>query len=194
LPYDIISGGRVQSVSIKEGIIPASFKHFAIPKLDRDPFLLARLSSWDSLSLMPGIANIIMDNVYLGKSFINPNTTEDTLDISMGRDKRISIKRTQVKEFTSTKVKGDTKTETHTVEIIIKNNKRQAVDLSIKDQFPISRMKEVEVVLTESGSAEKNMETGILTWNINLKPNESVKFRFSYTVKYAKDKVLYSTN
>jgi Domain of unknown function (DUF4139) len=32
-----------------------------------------------------------------------------------------------------------------------------------------------------------NAETGVLTWKIDLKPGESKKVRFSYTVKYPKD-------
>lgn len=194
LPYDILSNAQAQTVSIKEESLPALFKHFAVPKLDKDAFLVARLSSWDSLNLMPGVANIIMDNVYLGKSFINPNTTDDTLDISMGRDKRIAITRTQVKDFTSTKTRGDSKIETHTFEIIVKNNKKQAVEISIKDHFPVSKVKEVEVVLMDAPGAEKDMETGMLTWNVKLKPGQTVKLRFSFTVKYPKDKVLQYTN
>jgi Domain of unknown function (DUF4139) len=33
-----------------------------------------------------------------------------------------------------------------------------------------------------------NPETGVLTWKIDLKPGESKKVRFSYSVKYPKDK------
>jgi uncharacterized protein (TIGR02231 family) len=137
---------------------------------------------------MPGEANIIMDNVYLGKSFIDPNTTADTLNISLGRDKRITVTRLLVKEFSKSKTRGDNKTETFTYEIVVKNNKTKAVDLVVNDQFPVSKVKEVEVVLTDNGQAEVNNETGILKWKVKLEPGESRKFRFSYTITYPKDK------
>ncbi len=188
LPYDIPSDGKPIRVSIKDEMIKAGYKHFAVPKLDRDVFLMAEISDWESLNLMPGEANIIMDNVYLGKSFIDPNTTADTLNISLGRDKRIAVTRTLIKEFSKSKVRGDTKTEDYTYEIVVKNNKTKAVDLVLKDQYPISKVKEIEVTTGDKSNADVNEETGIMTWNVKLEPGESKKFRFSYSLKYPKDK------
>ena len=192
LPYDIPSDGNAYSVTIKDEKVPATYQHFAIPKLDRDAFLLAQLSRWDSLSLLPGVANIIMDNVYLGKSYLDPNTTADTLSLSLGRDKRIAISRRLIKEFKGSS-KGDNKTELFTYEIAVRNNKKQPMTMLLKDQYPISKTKEVEVTLTDSGNAENNKETGLLSWEVKLQPGESKKYRFSYQVKYPKDKILQET-
>ncbi len=189
LPYDIPSDGAAYSVNIKEEKILVNYQHIAIPKLDNDAFLIAQIDRWDSLSLLPGQANIIMDNVYLGKSYLDPNTTEDTLSLSLGRDKRIAIDRKLLKDYKSTK-RGEFKTEVFTYEITIKNNKKQAVDMNVKDQYPISQTKEVEVLLTEDDQANINTETGILNWNIHLKPGESKKIRFSYQLKYPKNKLI----
>ena len=52
----------------------------------------------------------------------------------------------------------------------------------------MSTIKEVEVNLEDSGDAIVNSETGVMTWKLNLKPGESKKLRFAYTVKYPKDK------
>lgn len=191
LPYDIPSDGTAYSVTIKDEKLQATYQHFAIPKLDRDAFLLARLNRWDSLSLMPGQANIIMDNVYLGKSYLDPNTTADTLNLSLGRDKRIAISRKLVKDVKYSR--SDNKTEIFNYEITIKNNKKQPLQMVLKDQYPLSREKEVEVTLTEDGKAMKVTETGILTWDVELQPGESRKIKFSYQVKYPKSKVLQET-
>ena len=188
LPYDIPSDGKSYSVAIKEEKLDATYKHYAVPKLDKDAFLLAEISNWENLDLLPGDANIIMDNVYLGKSFIDPNTTMDTLNLSLGRDKRMAVKRVLVKEFSKSKVRGDTKTETFTYEITVKNNKSKDVSMLLKDQYPISKMKDVVVKLEEDrDGAEVNEELGTLNWKINLKPGESKKYKFSYSVTYPKD-------
>jgi hypothetical protein len=44
------------------------------------------------------------------------------------------------------------------------------------------------VKLEDSGDAMVNEEVGVLTWKIVLKPGESKKVRFTYSVKYPKDK------
>jgi uncharacterized protein (TIGR02231 family) len=189
LPYEIPSDGIPYSVTIKEEKISAQYQHTAIPKLDHDAFLLARISRWDSLNLLPGQANVIMDNIYLGKTYLNPNTTDDTLDLSLGRDKRLSINRTIVKEVKTPK-KSEKKTETYTVEITLKNNKKQAVDIHLKDQHPVSKVNEIEVELTEAGGAEIPADNGIMNWRITLNPGESKKIKFIYEIKYPKDKVI----
>ena len=188
LPYDIDSDGQLHSVTIKDQEIIATLKNYAVPRADKDAYLLAEVGDWQNLDLLPGDANIIMDDTYIGKSVIDPNTTADTLNLSLGRDKRIAVKRSIVKELSSIKTSGRDSKQTFTYEIIVKNNKLTDVNLLLKDQFPLSTIKEVEVKLDDDGDAQVNTETGVLTWKLDLKPGESKKVRFSYTVKYPKDK------
>ena len=188
LPYDINSDGELQSVVIKEEKLTAILKNYVVPKLDKDPYLLAELTNWQNLNLLPGTANIIMDDTYLGKTMIDPNITSDTLNLSLGKDKRIAVKRTLVKELTTTKTSGSTTKQIFTYEIVLKNNKTTDVQLLLKDQYPLSQVKEIETILGNNDDASINEELGILNWQINLKPGESRKVRFSYTVKYPGDK------
>lgn len=190
LPYDIPADGKPYSVAIKEEELKATYKHYAVPKLDKDAFLMAEISEWESLDLLPGEANIIMDGKYIGKSYIDPNSTSDTLNLNLGRDKRISIKRQLVKDNNKVKIKGDYKTETFTYDIVVKNNKKQAINLLLKDQYPLSREKEIEAILLDDGGADVNTELGILNFKISLPANESITKKFSYSVKYLKDKTI----
>ena len=188
LPYDIESDGQLHSVTIKDQEISCVLKNYAVPRIDKDAYLLAEVADWQNLDLLPGDANIIMDDTYIGKSVIDPNTTADTLNLSLGRDKRIAVKRSVVKELSSLKTSGKESRQIFTYEIIVKNNKLTDVNLLLKDQYPLSTIKEVEVKLEEDGAATVNPETGVLTWKIDLKPGESKKVRFTYSVKYPKDK------
>ena len=60
----------------------------------------------------------------------------------------------------------------------------------LKDQYPLSTTKEMEIELLENNDAMVNPETGVLTWKLSLAAGESKKLRFSYSVKYPKDKVI----
>ena len=188
LPYDIASDGQLNSVTIKDQEISCILKNYAVPRMDKDAYLLAEVADWQNLDLLPGDANIIMDDTYIGKSVIDPNTTADTLNLSLGRDKRIAVKRSLVKEQSSLKTSGGNTKQVFTYEILVKNNKVTDVNLLLKDQFPLSNIKEVVVTLEDGSDAMINTETGVLTWKIDLKPGESKKVRFSYSVKYPKDK------
>jgi uncharacterized protein (TIGR02231 family) len=188
LPYDIESDGELHSVTIKNEDVACLLKNFAVPRVDKDAYLLAEVADWQNLDLLPGEANIIMDETYIGKSIIDPNTTADTLNLSLGRDRRLTIKRSLIKELSSIKASGKENRQSFTYEIIVKNNKLTDVSLLLKDQHPLSTIKEVEVQLENTGDAMVNPETGVLTWKLMLKPGESKKVRFTYSVKYPKDK------
>lgn len=188
IPYDIASNSKPHSVTLKEFSQPVNFKYYSVPKVDGDAFLMAEITNYDKLNLLPGEANIIFENSYVGKSFINPNATTDTLNLSMGRDKKITIKREKVAEQTGTKLIGSSKKQTFTYEIRLRNGKKEGVDLLLKDQYPVSTDKDMEIELLNAGGATVNKETGVLTWKLNLKAGATETIRISYSVKYPKDK------
>lgn len=190
IPYDILSNGKIHSVSLKEIKLPATYKYYAVPKVENDAFLLAEIADYSKYNLLRGEANIIFEGMYVGKTFIEPNQTSDTLNLSMGRDKKVSIKREKVADKSGTKFLSTKKEQTFTFDITVRNNKKEAIELLLKDQYPLTTNKEIEVELLQSDSAKVNAETGILTWQLQLKPNETKKFRISYRVKYPKDQTL----
>ncbi|MCD0476445.1 DUF4139 domain-containing protein [Flavobacterium sp. EDS] len=190
IPYDILSNGKIHSVSLKEIKLPASYKYYAAPRVENEAFLLAEIADYSKYNLLRGEANIIFEGMYVGKTFIEPNQTSDTLNLSMGRDKKVSIKREKVADKSGTKFLSTKKEQTFTYDITVRNNKKEAVELLLKDQYPLSTNKEIEVELLQSDSAKVNAETGILTWQLQMKPNEIKKFRISYKVRYPKDQIL----
>lgn len=190
IPYDILSNGKSHSVTLKEIKLPATYKHYAVPKLDTEAFLLAEINDYSKYNLLRGEANIIFEGMYIGKTYIDPSQTTDTLNLSMGRDKKISIKREKIAEKSGTKFLSSGREQTFTYDIIIRNNKKEAVKLLLKDQYPISTDKEIEIELLQSDGAKIDKETGILTWEPELKPGENKKIRISYRVKHPKSKII----
>ena len=190
IPYDILSNGKAHSVALKDLKLPATYKYYAVPKVEKEAFLLAELNDYSKYNLLPGEANIIFEGMYVGKTQINPNQTQDTLNLSMGRDKKISIKREKVVDKSGTKFLSSYKEQTFTYDIIVRNNKKEEINMLLKDQYPLSTDKEMTVELLDKDGAKANEETGVLTWEIKLKPNETKKYRISYKIKYPKDKVI----
>jgi len=190
IPYDILSNGKVHSVALKDLKLPATYKYYAVPKAEKEAFLLAEISDYSKFNLLPGEANIIFEGMYVGKTMINPNQTSDTLNLSMGRDKKIAIKREKIADKSGTRFLSSYKEQTYTFDITIKNNKKEPIEMLLKDQYPISTDKEISIELLDNGKAKVNEETGILTWEIKLAAGETKKYRISYKVKYPKDKFI----
>jgi len=187
IPYDILSNGKKHSITMKEIRLPASYKHLAIPKADKEAYLLAEITDYSKYNLLKGEANIIFDGMYAGKTYIDPLQTTDTLSLSMGRDKKISIERVKVVEKSGSRFLSSKKEQTFTYDIIVRNNKKESANITVKDQYPVSTLDNLEVELLESSGAEVAKETGMIQWQMKLKPGETKKVRLSYRVRHPKN-------
>ncbi|MBI4931987.1 MAG: mucoidy inhibitor MuiA family protein [Bacteroidetes bacterium] len=190
IPYNIASDNKPHSVSIQSLNIPAAYRYYCAPKLDPDAFLLAKITGWDKYNLLSGNLNIFFEGTFVGTSYLDTHTTTDTLDISLGRDKNVVVKRTLLKDFSDKKIIGLNKKESRAYEISIRNKKKAEIEIDIEDQIPLSTSNEIEIESLETSGAKYNKETGLLTWNLKVATGEEKKFRFSFSVKYPKDKVL----
>ncbi|UFH46045.1 DUF4139 domain-containing protein [Flavobacterium galactosidilyticum] len=190
IPYDILSNGKAHSVALKEIKLPAAYNYYAAPRLDKEAFLLAEIADYSKYNLLKGEANIIFEGMYVGKTMISPNQITDTLKLSMGRDKKIAISRDIVFDKSGTKFLSSYKEQTFTYDTTIKNNKKESIEIALKDQFPISTDKEITIELLENGKAKVNSENGIIDWDLKLAANETKKIRISYKVRYPKDKII----
>lgn len=81
--------------------LPASFEYQSVPKLDPTAFLVAQVRDWQKYDLLEGEANLYFENTFVGKSMLNLLSASDTLNLSLGRDLGIVVKREKRKEFTS---------------------------------------------------------------------------------------------
>jgi len=190
LPYDVPANGKEQGIVLKEYMVPCIYQYYAAPRLDREAYLLGGLVDWEKLNLLPGEANIIVDGANIGKSVIDPASTADTLKLTLGRDKRIVVKKEKLNDFSSVRFLGGNKKQVFTYELTVRNNKNEKVQMLLKDQYPISTSKDIEEELLESSGAAVNSETGFLTWQTELAPGETKKYRVSYSLKYPKDKIV----
>lgn len=114
----------------------------------------------------------------------------DTLNISLGKDKAIVVKRTLLKDYSSKRFIGSNKTDTRQYEIVIRNNKSLPVNIIIEDQLPISTQKEIEVQDRKYEGAKLDEDTQRITWQLTVDSKKENKIGFKYEVKYPKEKVL----
>jgi uncharacterized protein (TIGR02231 family) len=190
LPYTVTSSNKPTLVDIRNHELKANYIYSSAPKLDGDAFLLARATGWEEFNLLPGEANIFFEGTFVGKSYLDPNSIKDTLAISLGRDKRIVVKREKLKDFTSRKLIGTNRRDSYAFEISVRNAKSEAIKIIVEDQVPVSQNGEIEVTVIDTGGAKYNKNTGKLVWELDVKPNDSQKVVFKYEVKYPKDKTI----
>ena len=186
-PYSFPADSKPYIVDVTEYKLPATFKHYSAPKLDRDAFLLARITGWADLDLVEGPANVYYGGTYVGQSYIYTRSVDDTLDLSLGRDNKVLVTRSKVKEYCNKKSIGTTTKETFAYEMVVKNNRKSSIQIDVEDQLPISSQSDIVVEAEEISKAEYDPKTGKLTWTYSIQPGEVKKIALSYTVKYPKN-------
>ena len=188
IPYTIPSDAKPYLVEVTDYKLPATYQHFCAPKLDKDVFLLARITGWEDLNLVEGPANVYYAGTYVGRSFIYIRSTDDTLNLSLGRDRKVIVTRTKQQDLTSTKYIGTNKKESYAYEFVVKNNRKNPINIEIQDQLPVSKQGDISVDILEISKAQQDVITGKLSWNLSLASDETKKFNLAFTIKYPKNK------
>lgn len=191
LASTIPSGSDVHRVNIGDYAMDASYDYYSIPRLDKDVFLNAHIADWEKLNLLDGSANVFFQGAYVGQSYINANQTNDTLEMSLGRDKNVILTREKLKDFTKEKFIGGKYRQSVTYEIKVKNTEPTEISLDVIEQVPISANAEIKITLDDAGGAAYNIETGKLLWKQKLAPGEEKKMQFSITVEFPESKKVY---
>ena len=173
-------------VEIQRGDINSDYSYYAAPSLETTAFLLSRLTDWSELNLLPGEANVFFQGSFVGSSFLDPYSTDDTLDVSLGKDKNIIISRDKMEDFCKSSNFGGNKKTNRAYKIAVKNNKSIPVFIKVEDQVPISQQNDISVAVGEIIDGSINEKTGIITWEINLAPGETKEVSFSFEVKHPK--------
>lgn len=183
-PYSILSNGEKLLVDLKKHDLEAQYEYYAVPKLEKDAFLIAKITDWEKYSFLQGEANLYFEDTFIGKSILEAESFQDTLSISLGRDRGIAINREKIDQFSRKRFVGNNVDEARGYRIIVKNNKSQNINLTLLDQVPISIVNDISVNIRELGKATKNEDTGILTWKLRLAPAEQETVEFQYEVRY----------
>jgi hypothetical protein len=189
-PFSIPSDKKPYSIDISEHNLNVSYKHYAVPKMDRDAFLLAQIVGWEDLDLVSGPVNIYNGTKYIGQSNLNIRNLSDTLSVSLGRDKEVVVTRLKVAGKSRKMVLGGMNKVSVAYNISARNNRSYPIDVEIQDQVPISSDKDVLITVDELGGAHHEPKVGTLTWRFTLQPGETRTVEFGFTVRFPEGKTV----
>ncbi|MDR1954625.1 MAG: mucoidy inhibitor MuiA family protein [Candidatus Methanoplasma sp.] len=191
VPLDIPSSNKPSKAEISKHVLEAEFFYYCASKLDTDAFLIAKIKGWESLNLLSGEISIFQSNEYVGKTQLDPATMEDSMEISLGRDKGIIVTRERGNCISGKGMIGKNKKALREWIITVRNTRGKGVLIKLVDQVPVSANSAVIVETLEISGAEHEKETGILKWSLNIPSGGSVKKTVKYEVTYPKNGTIY---
>ncbi len=190
IPFTVNSDNKNYSVDMAVYELPAFYQYLSVPKIDKSAFLIANIVDWEKYSLLEGEANIFFEDTYVGKTILDVRYSSDTLQISLGKDKNISVKREKTKDLTTKRFIGNRKEETRNWKTTVRNNKSQKINLVIYDQVPVSTNSDIDVNVQKTSGAEHNHENGEIKWEFTLEPSETKEAEIQYSVRFPKNRNL----
>ena len=188
LPYTIEGNGKEQVIALKDQqLTDVAYTYYSAPRRDESAYLVAYINDWNALNMPDGTANITYNGTYYGKSRLASSNDEARVRLTLGDDPQVKIKRELTAQ--NSKTSGNTKQVSYTYTTTVRNDKKEAVKLTVTDQYPVSSAKEIQVSVGDkiTPPTTENKQTGILTYDLQLAPGESKTIVLSYTVKYPKE-------
>ena len=190
-PYSIASNGKDKKIEIERKWVSAKFKYKTVPKVEKAVFLMATITGWDTLHYFPGNANVFNNGTFVGTVYLNTQTVQDTLEISLGQDKSFSVEYEIDSKKTFTSNSGSSVKRGKGFIIKVMNKKANDIILEIVDQAPLTSTQEVSIDI-DKGDGIIDPTTGFITWRKNITTGAKVEVPISYVVKYPKEHNLYN--
>ncbi len=185
-PYTIYSDSKPYTVDVLEKTVSATYEYKAVPALEKDVFLQTRLALKDLPELVSGDASVYFGGSYIGKTFIKTIDLEDSMTVSLGRDKKIQMIRKESKQDYQRTIVGNYEKEVLKYETTIKNTRDIPVFIIIEDQVPVASNSDQEVSVNDISGGLLDKPSGKVSWKYTLAPGETKVIKLGYTTKYPK--------
>lgn len=184
----ITNGSNNYNVGLSTANVTCEKYYLARPELSPYAYLQADVEAYKQYFPINAYAELWLDNVLNGKTYINTSEGENLLHVNLGQDQQISVAKITIDDKSKDANIISSSKKVKNFKITINSGKPFPIDLKIEDNYPISKNESIKIELNGISGASNNTNKGILTWNFNLKGNESKDLTWGYTVKYDENK------
>jgi hypothetical protein len=183
----IPSDAKPYLVDVNQYDFPAQFHYLVLPGIDPYGFLMSKIPNWNQYNLMPGTMNVYNRGSYMGKTFLQTYTDNDTISIFLGKDNNIQTQRKEQNHINKNLIVGNYYIDKSDISITVKNTSKDKVRIEIWDLVPIIGDDEkIKLNIQDQLQAFHDKKQGILIWNFEMTSNESKSIDYKYEIKIPK--------
>lgn len=189
---DVLGTGEPQTLTVATTKLDARYYHYAYPRSAEAAYLVARLESEPAAEVFEQPLAVYLDGSYAGTVRIARTTETDGYELTLGRDDKVRVRRKEDVQRSKSLLGGKLTSE-HSTTITVENRRSSGIELVVLEQVPVSRDKEIEVVLRQAGGATHEESTGELRWERTVAAGEQATFACAYAITHAKGVTVYET-
>jgi uncharacterized protein (TIGR02231 family) len=187
-PVAVPSDGSPHRTAVTTLDLSARLDYVTAPKIALEAYLRARVKNSSAFVLLPGWANIFHDADFVGRTHLETIAPNEEFEAHLGVDDRVKVERELSGRAVDKTLIGNTRRTQFSYTITLTNLLASPARITTFDQLPVSRHEAIKVKLQDAAPrpAEHN-DLNILTWELELKPQEKRTLFFAFTVEHPRD-------
>jgi uncharacterized protein (TIGR02231 family) len=164
----------------------------SIPRVTDDAFLVADGRNETGLPVFESPAALFVEDAYAGRGRLPAIPEGEEFRIDFGKDPSVPVKRRErERKREDGGVFSRVKRVRFRYEITAQNFRKNTVPLTVLDQVPVPRHKDIVVRDVEIAGGGKTGEQGEVKWEFSLAAGEKKVLGLSFTVEYPADKEIH---
>ncbi len=178
---------------VLEASLEAEFWSEAVPRVQLDTYLRAKIRNTLELPILPGQALAFVDGKLSSKVLLDKILPEEETELSLGTDTNIIVKRREGSQKDIDSGFIDKTTTLHReYQNKVTNLHTVVHKIIIVDQFPIAKNSKIEIRrkspdVSEVTIEDENKDNGIFQWEALMAPKENKTFTTSFDIIYPRD-------
>lgn len=182
--------GRQVMVTLARAKASAKIEYETVPKLF--PFVYTRISTKNPLSfpMLEGLAELYNGRSYMGRTVVKPLAPGEPLAFTLGVHNQLQVERyVKLEKLEKAGAFGPKQRLRHRYMIQVGNWTSEQRVIRVLENIPVSRLKEVEVILEKDTSSPSTWDRtdGILGWEVVLPGRSKKSLTLDYTVSVPKE-------
>lgn len=173
----------------------AEFRYSTVPKLAPYAYLKAKTRNETDFPLLAGVSNIFLDNNFVASAKLELVAPSEEFKLSLGVDESIKVEQKLINRFKKEEgLLSKTTKLIYEYNLLVTNNKKRDVLVTVIDQLPIPSHEDIHVELMTPKYKEDTDKLKIdslkkIEWTETVPKAEKLTIPFKFSVSYpsAKD-------
>jgi uncharacterized protein (TIGR02231 family) len=187
-PVAVPSDGSPHRTAVTTLDLGARLDYVTAPKIAAEAYLRARIKNSSAFVLLPGWANIFHDADFVGRTLLETIAPNEEFEAQLGVDDRVKVERELSGRTVDKTLIGNIRRTQFAYTITLTNLLAAPARVAVLDQLPVSRHEAIKVKLQDAAPRpSEHNDLNILTWELELKPQEKRTLFFAFTVEHPRD-------
>jgi uncharacterized protein (TIGR02231 family) len=184
-PVPVPADGTPHRATVAVQQLDVTLDYLTAPKLAPEAHLRATVTNSTDHTFRPGKISIFHGQEFVGTSRLDSVPPGAEFELHLGIDDRLAVERELVRRNTGKRVVGNMRRTDVAYRVRLANHTGRMAKVTLNDQFPVPANADV-VVRDEQAtpSPDERSELGILTWTLELKPDEERHVDFGFRVEH----------